>query len=80
MARALPDQDHTATQAATLAGFPSYESLRRVFFSCYLTRSTIIRSAIAAPAEARFVSTVSSGGHSGDADDHGPGSPLVPAW
>ncbi|MFF4124062.1 GlxA family transcriptional regulator [Microbispora rosea] len=31
MARALLDQGHTATQAATLAGFPSYESLRRVF-------------------------------------------------
>lgn len=31
MARALLDQGHTATQAATLAGFPSYESVRRVF-------------------------------------------------
>ncbi|MDT7586942.1 MAG: hypothetical protein QOE32_4492 [Pseudonocardiales bacterium] len=31
MARALLDQGHTATHAATLAGFPSYESLRRVF-------------------------------------------------
>lgn len=31
IARALLDQGHTATQAATLAGFPSYESLRRVF-------------------------------------------------
>lgn len=31
MARALLDQGHTATQAAALAGFPSYESLRRVF-------------------------------------------------
>lgn len=31
MARALLDQRHTATQAATLAGFPSYESMRRVF-------------------------------------------------
>jgi transcriptional regulator GlxA family with amidase domain len=31
MARALLDQGHTATQAATVAGFPSYESLRRVF-------------------------------------------------
>ncbi|TDC39811.1 GlxA family transcriptional regulator [Micromonospora sp. 15K316] len=31
MARALLDQGHTATQAATLAGFPSYESMRRVF-------------------------------------------------
>jgi transcriptional regulator GlxA family with amidase domain len=31
LARALLDQGHTATQAATLAGFPSYESLRRVF-------------------------------------------------
>jgi len=31
MARALLDQGHTASQAATLAGFPSYESMRRVF-------------------------------------------------
>ncbi|MEV4049744.1 helix-turn-helix domain-containing protein [Amycolatopsis sp. NPDC049688] len=31
LARALLDQGHTATQAATLAGFPGYESLRRVF-------------------------------------------------
>lgn len=31
LARALLDQGHTATQAATLAGFPSYESMRRVF-------------------------------------------------
>ncbi|MEJ3652629.1 DJ-1/PfpI family protein [Actinomycetes bacterium KLBMP 9759] len=31
MARALLDQGHTATQAADLAGFPSYESMRRVF-------------------------------------------------
>ncbi|GIF76863.1 GlxA family transcriptional regulator [Asanoa siamensis] len=31
MARALLDQGHTATQAATMAGFPSYESMRRVF-------------------------------------------------
>jgi transcriptional regulator GlxA family with amidase domain len=31
MARALLDQGHTATHAATLAGFPSYESMRRVF-------------------------------------------------
>ena len=31
MARALLDQGHTATQAAALAGFPSYESMRRVF-------------------------------------------------
>jgi transcriptional regulator GlxA family with amidase domain len=31
MARALLDQGHTATQAATRAGFPSYESMRRVF-------------------------------------------------
>lgn len=31
MARALLDQGHTATQAASRAGFPSYESLRRVF-------------------------------------------------
>jgi transcriptional regulator GlxA family with amidase domain len=31
MARALLDQGHNATQAADLAGFPSYESLRRVF-------------------------------------------------
>lgn len=31
MARALLDQRHTATQAAALAGFPSYESMRRVF-------------------------------------------------
>jgi transcriptional regulator GlxA family with amidase domain len=31
MARALLDQGHTATQAATLAGFPGYESMRRVF-------------------------------------------------
>ncbi|MBQ1032668.1 GlxA family transcriptional regulator [Micromonospora parva] len=31
LARALLDQGHTATRAATLAGFPSYESLRRVF-------------------------------------------------
>jgi len=31
MARALLDQGHTATEAATRAGFPSYESMRRVF-------------------------------------------------
>ncbi|GIF53463.1 transcriptional regulator GlxA family with amidase domain [Asanoa ferruginea] len=31
LARALLDQGHTATQAATQAGFPSYESMRRVF-------------------------------------------------
>ncbi|MGW2938844.1 GlxA family transcriptional regulator [Streptomyces sp. NPDC001156] len=31
IAKALLDQGHTATQAASLAGFPSYESLRRVF-------------------------------------------------
>lgn len=31
MAKALLDQGHTATKAAALAGFPSYESLRRVF-------------------------------------------------
>jgi transcriptional regulator GlxA family with amidase domain len=31
MARALLDQGHNATQAADLAGFPSYESMRRVF-------------------------------------------------
>ncbi|MFE7504561.1 GlxA family transcriptional regulator [Promicromonospora sp. NPDC057488] len=31
LARALLDQGHTATRAAELAGFPSYESLRRVF-------------------------------------------------
>ncbi|WP_435208474.1 GlxA family transcriptional regulator [Micromonospora sp. bgisy143] len=31
LARALLDQNHTATQAAMLAGFPSYESMRRVF-------------------------------------------------
>ncbi|EID80127.1 MULTISPECIES: GlxA family transcriptional regulator [Rhodococcus] len=31
MAKALLDQGHNATQAASLAGFPSYESLRRVF-------------------------------------------------
>jgi transcriptional regulator GlxA family with amidase domain len=31
MARALLDQGHNATQAADLAGFPSYESVRRVF-------------------------------------------------
>jgi transcriptional regulator GlxA family with amidase domain len=31
IAKALLDQGHTATQAALRAGFPSYESLRRVF-------------------------------------------------
>ncbi|WP_097320151.1 GlxA family transcriptional regulator [Paractinoplanes atraurantiacus] len=31
LARALLDQGHTATQAAAQAGFPSYESMRRVF-------------------------------------------------
>jgi transcriptional regulator GlxA family with amidase domain len=31
MARALLDQGHNATQAAAIAGFPSYESMRRVF-------------------------------------------------
>jgi transcriptional regulator GlxA family with amidase domain len=31
MARALLDQGHNATEAAAMAGFPSYESLRRVF-------------------------------------------------
>jgi transcriptional regulator GlxA family with amidase domain len=31
LAKAFLDQGYTATQAAALAGFPSYESLRRVF-------------------------------------------------
>jgi transcriptional regulator GlxA family with amidase domain len=31
LARTLLDQGHTATHAAALAGFPSYESMRRVF-------------------------------------------------
>ncbi|MEU2619471.1 GlxA family transcriptional regulator [Streptomyces sp. NPDC007157] len=31
IAKSLLDQGHTATRAAFLAGFPSYESLRRVF-------------------------------------------------
>jgi transcriptional regulator GlxA family with amidase domain len=31
LAKAFLDQGHTATQAAALAGFPSYESMRRVF-------------------------------------------------
>ncbi|GIF63670.1 AraC family transcriptional regulator [Asanoa ishikariensis] len=31
LARTLLDQGYTATQAATMAGFPSYESMRRVF-------------------------------------------------
>jgi transcriptional regulator GlxA family with amidase domain len=31
MAKALLDQGHTATQTASLAGFPKYESMRRVF-------------------------------------------------
>ncbi|MGC4854885.1 helix-turn-helix domain-containing protein [Micromonospora sp. DT4] len=31
LAGALLDQNHTATQAATLAGFPSYESMRWIF-------------------------------------------------
>ncbi|MFF3919149.1 GlxA family transcriptional regulator [Streptomyces sp. NPDC001852] len=31
LAKAFLDQGHSATQAAALAGFPSYESLRRVF-------------------------------------------------
>ncbi|MET7737517.1 GlxA family transcriptional regulator [Streptomyces sp. NPDC005402] len=31
IAKSLLDQGHTATQAAAMAGFPSYESLRRVF-------------------------------------------------
>jgi len=31
LAKALLDQGHNATQAAALAGFPSYESMRRVF-------------------------------------------------
>ncbi|MFE6489430.1 GlxA family transcriptional regulator [Streptomyces sp. NPDC057757] len=31
IAKSLLDQGHTATQAASMAGFPSYESLRRVF-------------------------------------------------
>ncbi|MFJ3657056.1 GlxA family transcriptional regulator [Streptomyces nigra] len=31
MAKALLDQGHTATQTASLAGFPNYESMRRVF-------------------------------------------------
>ncbi|GHE93281.1 GlxA family transcriptional regulator [Streptomyces fumanus] len=31
IAKSLLDQGHTATRAASLAGFPSYESLRRVF-------------------------------------------------
>lgn len=31
LAKAVLDQGHTATRAAALAGFPSYESLRRVF-------------------------------------------------
>ncbi len=31
IAKSLLDQGYTATQAAAMAGFPSYESLRRVF-------------------------------------------------
>ncbi|MFF5497648.1 GlxA family transcriptional regulator [Streptomyces aquilus] len=31
MAKALLDQGHNATETASLAGFPSYESMRRVF-------------------------------------------------
>lgn len=31
LSRALLDQGHTATQAAAVAGFPSYESMRRAF-------------------------------------------------
>jgi transcriptional regulator GlxA family with amidase domain len=31
LARALLDRGHNATEAATVAGFPSYESMRRVF-------------------------------------------------
>jgi transcriptional regulator GlxA family with amidase domain len=31
LAKAFLDQGHSATQAAALAGFPGYESLRRVF-------------------------------------------------
>lgn len=31
IAKSFLDQGHTATQAAAMAGFPSYESLRRVF-------------------------------------------------
>jgi transcriptional regulator GlxA family with amidase domain len=31
MAKALLDQGHATAQAADLAGFPSYESMRRVF-------------------------------------------------
>lgn len=31
IAKSLLDQGHTATQAAAMTGFPSYESLRRVF-------------------------------------------------
>ena len=31
IARSLLDQGHNATRAAALAGFPSYESMRRVF-------------------------------------------------
>ncbi|MFE5406958.1 GlxA family transcriptional regulator [Streptomyces sp. NPDC056580] len=31
MAKALLDQGHTATRTASLAGFPNYESMRRVF-------------------------------------------------
>jgi transcriptional regulator GlxA family with amidase domain len=31
IAKSLLDQGHTATRTASLAGFPSYESLRRVF-------------------------------------------------
>lgn len=31
LAKALLDQGHNATRAASLAGFPSYESMRRVF-------------------------------------------------
>ncbi len=31
IAKALLDRGHTATRAASSAGFPSYESLRRVF-------------------------------------------------
>lgn len=31
MAKALLDQGHTATKVASLAGFPSYESMRRAF-------------------------------------------------
>jgi transcriptional regulator GlxA family with amidase domain len=58
LARALLDQGHTATRAAELAGFPSYESMRRVF----------VRKVASSPAayQRRFATALASAAATGD--------------